>query len=233
MKNHRMMIIIIFGIIFITLSCKNTSSEKICSLTFDDGPNRTGYSTMNDMIDILEKHKVTASFFLIGSKITKTNETVIKRAYSLGCDIENHSWTHQDMPTQEYTAEQIQEEIEKTNEAIMKITGKQPDFFRAPFISVNDLMYETIKMPFICGSMCDDWNQEISAEECIKKMLCDSQDGIIFLLHVNDGNSKTTEVVDRIIPILKSQGYEFVTVPELFKIKGVNPMQRKLWTTVK
>ena len=235
MKNLRKKIIALFG--FILLICIEAGAEgttkKLCSLTFDDGPNRAGCSTMNDMLDVLEKHGVVASFFLIGSKIDITNETVIKRAYSLGCDIENHSWSHKNMPKLEYTENQIQEEIQKTNKAIKKITGKQPEFLRAPNNSVNDLMYETIKMPFICGRGCKDWSQEVTVEECLEKLLSLAQDGIIFLLHVSDGNSKTTETVDRIIPILKSLGYEFVTVPELFKRKGVNPMQRKLWTVVK
>ena len=64
---------------------------KYISLTFDDGPNLGDDSTMNDMLDILEKHGVTASFFLIGNKINENNIKVIKRAFEMGCDIENHS----------------------------------------------------------------------------------------------------------------------------------------------
>ena len=44
--------------------------SKYCSLTFDDGPNTPGDDTMNKMLDVLEKHGVVASFFLIANKIT-------------------------------------------------------------------------------------------------------------------------------------------------------------------
>ena len=67
-------------------------SKYLC-LSFDDGPNNIpGDTTMNDMLDILEKYKVPGSFFLIGNKITEENKKVIRRAVELGCDIQNHSW---------------------------------------------------------------------------------------------------------------------------------------------
>ena len=68
--------------------------KKYCSLTFDDGPNFAGDNTMNRMLDILEKHGVVASFFLIANKISDENTAVIERAVKMGCDIENHTWSH-------------------------------------------------------------------------------------------------------------------------------------------
>ena len=52
---------------------------KYISLTFDDGPNLGDDSTMNDMLDILEKHGVTASFFLIGNKINENKPENIQK----------------------------------------------------------------------------------------------------------------------------------------------------------
>ncbi len=71
--------------------------HKYCSLTFDDGPNFAGDNTMNKMLDVLEKHGVVASFFLIANKISAENTAVIERAVKMGCDIENHTWSHPDM----------------------------------------------------------------------------------------------------------------------------------------
>ncbi|MCR5764505.1 MAG: polysaccharide deacetylase family protein, partial [Treponema sp.] len=67
---------------------------KYLCLSFDDGPNLGDDTTMNNMLDLLEKNNVPASFFLIGNKITPENRKVIERAQKLGCDIQNHSWTH-------------------------------------------------------------------------------------------------------------------------------------------
>ena len=205
--------------------------NKFLALSFDDGPNLTG-SVMNDMLDVLEKHEVSGSFFLIGNKINAQNETVIKRAMSLGCDIENHSWSHPDAVKEKLSKEQIREEFQKTNDLIFSLTEKHPEFFRPPYISVNKLMYKNIPLPFICGHACDDWITDYSVDELLEKMLRGANDGVIFLLHVGETNAKTVKVVDRAIPILKSQGYEFLTVPELFGKKKIKPKRRKLWTYV-
>ena len=209
----------------------NMNSNKLCCLSFDDGPNLTG-SVMNDMLDILEKHGVTGSFFLIGNKINEANAPVIRRAMSLGCDIENHSWSHPDAVKEKLSKAQIKEEFVRTEDAIFNVTEQRTEFYRPPYISVNRLMYKVVPRPFICGHACEDWITEYSADELLEKMLSGAQDGVIFLLHCGETNVKTVEVVDRAIPILKSQGYNFVTVPELFKQKKVKPKRRKLWTVL-
>lgn len=206
--------------------------KKYLCLSFDDGPNLGNDNTMNDMLDVLEKYQVPASFFLIGNKITKENSKVIERAFKMGCDIENHSWTHSSMPN--LTFEQIKAEYQKTDDAIIKITGKRPEFFRPPYIAVDDKMYDAIKTPFICGHGCEDWEDKISAEERIHRLLEKTQDGLIYLLHVMEGNWKTVKVVDKIVPLLQKQDYEFVNLPDLFKAENVNPhTEKSLWTLVK
>lgn len=190
------------------------------SLTFDDGPNLGDDHTMNDMLDLLEKNDVVGSFFLIGNKINDENAKVIKRAFDMGCDIENHSWTHPAMP--ELTKEEMIEEYEKCDQAIIKITGKKPEFFRPPYIAVNDLMHQVIPTPFIQGHGCKDWEPDVSAEERIKMMEEGTKDGVLYLLHVMEGNINTLKALEYLIPKLKKDGYTFVTVPEMFRIKGIS-----------
>lgn len=193
---------------------------KYISLTFDDGPNLGDDHTMNDMLDLLEKNDVVGSFFLIGNKINDENAKVIKRAFDMGCDIENHSWTHPAMP--ELTKEEMIEEYEKCDQAIIKITGKKPEFFRPPYIAVNDLMHQVIPTPFIQGHGCKDWEPDVSAEERIKMLEEGTKDGVLYLLHVMEGNINTLKALEYLIPKLKKEGYTFVTVPEMFRIKGIS-----------
>ena len=80
---------------------------KYIALTFDDGPNAT---TTNDVIDKLEKYDIVASFFLIGNNINDESAKAVKRAYDLGCEINNHSRTHSNMT--ELSAEDIRAEFE-------------------------------------------------------------------------------------------------------------------------
>ena len=205
---------------------------KYLCLSFDDGPNFSGDNTMNNMLDLLEKNNVTASFFLIGNKISPENRKVIERAQKMGCDIQNHSWTHPAMAEMEDQA--IREEFQKCDDAIFEITGVRPQFFRPPYISVSDKMFDDIPLAFICGHGCRDWEPDFPAEERLKMMIEGTKDGTIFLLHVNEGNDKTYKTVEKFIPMMKEQGYTFVNLPDLFKLENVNPNgKRECWSFLK
>ncbi len=196
------------------------------SLTFDDGPNCT---TTTHVLELLEKHKVRASFFLIGKNITKDSSENIHREIADGCSVECHSWSHPAFP--KLTPEEMIEEIEKTNAAIEKYSGEKPMFFRPPYIALNQLMYDTIRMPFIEGRGVDDWNDSVSVETRVEGVIKNAHDGQIILLHDMEGNEKTVEALKKIIPVLKENGAEFYTVRDLFKVCGVNPNQaNKIWT---
>jgi len=199
-----------------------------CALSFDDGPNTT---TTYHMLDVLKKHGVKASFFIIGQNVTPESEKAMKACAEYGCDIENHSWTHPFM--NQMTADQIKDEISRTTKLIEDKIGVSPKFFRPPFIAVNDLMYETVGLPFICGMGCEDWVPEVSADERVKRMVDMAYDGVIYLLHDMEGNEASVEAVDKLIPLLKEKGFEFVTVPEIFEKCGVDPKTPKaLWRNI-
>jgi len=197
------------------------------SLTFDDGPNK---ETTPYVLEVLEKYKIKASFFLIGQNITEETKPIIQRELKDGHTIECHSWTHSAMPN--LTKEQIQNEIKITCDLIEECTGgKRPKFFRPPYIAVNNLMYDSIDLPFICGYGVEDWEPKVSAEERAKRVIESAKDGEIVLLHDLKGNDNTVEALKVIIPTLLDKGIEFYTVRDLFEKCGVNPNQKgKLWT---
>lgn len=190
--------------------------KPLVALTFDDGPNLI---TTPQVLDVLEENGVRGSFFLVGNNITESTEKVVKRAYDMGCEIDNHSRTHSDMT--KMSAEDIKAEIDFVREKVKNITGEDTKFFRPPYIAVNSEMYDAIDMPFICGVGCNDWDDNVSAEDRVKRTLEQVKDGTIVLLHDMQGNSKTVEALKTIIPTLKDEGYEFVTVSELFEAKGI------------
>lgn len=204
-------------------------SKYLC-LSFDDGPNiAPGDTTMNDMLDIMEKYNVPGSFFLWGNKITEENKKVILRAVKMGCDIQNHSWTHSFMA--EMTEEQIKDEYKKCDDVITEITGVRPTFFRPPYINVSQTMYDAISVPFICGRGCNDWEADKDAEYRYQHIMEAADNGTIFLLHVMEGNKATLEALDRAIPELKAQGYDFVNLPDLFEKCNINPdIPHSLWS---
>lgn len=208
------------------------STEKIIALTFDDGPNTI---TTPQVLDIIEKHGVPASFFVCGDNITPESAEVMKRAAKLGCEIHNHSRTHSDMTGM--SPEDIKAEIDFTSDKIEEVVEIRPRFFRPPYIAVNEKMHEVIDLTFICGLGAEDWLDEISAEERYNRIISQASDGLVILLHdsVIDSkcNVKTVSAVDMIIPELQRQGYKFVTVSQLFEMKNAVPKRGEMYTIVK
>ena len=210
------------------LMCFTTFSQnKLVALSFDDGPNTT---TTVQMLDVLKKHNVKASFFVIGKNINEESAKVMLRAHNEGHDIENHSKTHSAMPT--LSVDSIKSEIEFTSALVAKYVGERPQLFRPPYIALNKTMFDNIDLTFICGEGSNDWEDSVSADQRVEKILASAKDGLIYLLHDTEGNSKTVEAVDRIIPVLKERGYTFVTVRELMKQKNIKPQPGVIYTDV-
>lgn len=203
------------------------AQEKLVALSFDDGPNT---ETTVRMLDMLKRHGVKASFFVIGRNINEESAKIMQRAHSEGHDIENHSLTHCAIPT--LTADSMRAEIDQTSALIEKYIGEKPQFFRPPYIALSRTMFDTINLPFICGDGCNDWEDNVTVDTRVEKMLASARDGLIFLLHDFAGNEKTVEAVDRIIPILKERGFRFVTVRTLFKEKNVSPQKGTIYSDI-
>lgn len=191
-------------------------NKPIIALTFDDGPNST--TTMR-VLDKCEEYQVVASFFVVGNNINDKTAEVVKRAYDMGCEIDNHSKTHGYL--NKMTAEEIIDEVQFTSDKVKEITGESTKFFRPPYIATNSLMYESVDMPFICGIGSNDWDNKVTVEQRSEKILEQVKDGAIILLHDSEGNLKTVEALDTLIPELKEQGYQFATVSQLFEAKGI------------
>lgn len=201
--------------------------DKVIALTFDDGPNTT---TTKEVLEVLKKHGVVGTFFLIGDNINDESAKVVKYAYDLGCEINNHSKSHSYMDVM--TAEEVKAEYEYVDEKVYEITGEHTKFFRPPYIAVGDVMWENIDVPFISGIGCNDWEDKVTAERRTAVILKKAEDGSIILLHDAEGNSQTVEALDTMIPELKAQGFKFVTLSELFEEKGVQPVTQMIYSNV-
>ena len=98
--------------------------------------------------------------------------------------------------------------------------------------NLPDVQDINVLLEAIAGIGANDWEDRVTAEMRAKMILKQAKDGDIILLHDAEGNSMTVEALDTIIPELQKQGYKFVTVTELFKIKGIEPDMEKVYTNV-
>lgn len=192
--------------------------KKLIALTFDDGPN---LPTTSEVLDKLEHYGVPAVFFICADRIDDETVPVLKRACELGCEIGNHTRTHPFMD--KLTAEEMLEEINFTTEKITEVLGSPPKYFRPPYFAVNELVLNTVPLPIMGGYDADDWLDENDAEFRAREIIRQAADGAIVLLHDQKDNCQTVDALDIIIPELKSKGFEFVTITDLFNKKGVVP----------
>lgn len=212
--------LILLTAVAILAGCAGKSTSPIIALTFDDGPNTT---VTPQVLDLLERYGVKASFFLEGRFIDSTTIPVIRRAQSLGCDICNHAYSHPAMG--EFTdTDSILMQTAPTDSLIEAITGHRPAFFRPPYISASPLMHSVINHTFIAGQGCEDWLTEVTPQMRSSRVLESACDGQIILLHDGAWNPPTVEALKTIIPGLLKKGFELVTVSELFSRKGVIPV---------
>ncbi len=205
--------------------------DKICALTFDDGPN---VEKTPLVLDKLEKYGVVATFMLVGQNINDDTKPVIDRMVAMKCEIGNHSYGYASMNGM--TPAQIKDSIKKTTVLIKKYTGEKPKFFRPPNLAVSAAMYKNVGLPFCEGVLGFDWaGCNTDAKQRASNVISGMQDGAIILLHdVQPSPHPTPEALDILIPELKMQGYEFVTLSELFARKGVKPDPKapRMWKYV-
>lgn len=194
-------------------------ADKLIAITFDDGPNE---SVMVMVLDLLEQHDVTATFFVVGNRINESNSKILKRAYDMGCEIGNHGYSHIRMGT--LPRDQMHTEIDKTQEAVRAVTGEAPKLFRPPYLNTSRVLgYEISNMPFITGINGRDGTNDTNWQQRYDAVMDNVYDGCIVLMHCYSSATETVKALEKIIPELKMQGYEFVTVSQLFARVGYTP----------
>ncbi|MBK3588896.1 polysaccharide deacetylase family protein [Streptomyces microflavus] len=183
---------------------------KCIALTFDAGPGKD----TPELLDILKEKKVHATFFLLGKNHVVKHPDTVRRIQDEGHEVANHTWTHEILTDRE--PDEIRAELEKTQVAIEKITGKKPRLMRPPQGRTDDTVSEISKelglSQVLWSATAKDYSTNDSA--LITKRILDQagKDGIILLHDIYKG---TVPAVPGIIDALRKDGYTFVTVPEL------------------
>lgn len=198
----------------------NTGDDKVVALTFDDGP----WGTTSELLDLLKKYDVKATFFTIGNQIADQPKTMEKMA-AAGHQIATHSWDHAgsgggngvDMTRQ--TPEKQIEEVQKGQQAITDATGKEASkAFRSPGGNYQgDIIWNL--QPYVTSEIgwnidTEDWRKP--GAETIAENIMAAKPGDIILMHDGGGDrTQTIEALKVALPYLKEKGFKFVTIDEL------------------
>lgn len=194
---------------------KGQTDKKRIALTFDDGPSRRN---TEEILSILKEFDIQATFFVIGENAAKDPDR-IKMIYEAGHEIGNHTYTHAYIS--KISKEALEEEIAKTEEILIEITGEKPKVFRPPGGYYNDASLEVLEKKGYQNVLWSldtrDWSMPKS-ETIAAKVEETATGGDIILFHdLEDKRLPTPAALRRILPYLKENGYEFVTVSELLE----------------
>ncbi len=191
---------------------------KYIALTFDDGPTGNEGGRTERLLDGLKERNAHATFFLCGYRVKDFN-SMMKRYLAEGHEVGNHTMDHR---LAHEVSDGDYEQVSSNNDLIQSYTGQKPTVFRPCGGEYNDSVQASMQklgMPIILWDVDTlDWKYRDAAS--VKQHILDgAQDGAIVLEH--DLYETTVEGVLAAIDELQQQGYAFVTVSELAKIKGV------------
>lgn len=200
---------------------RDFEGKKLVALTFDDGPSP---ATTPRLLDILKEEKVPATFFELGSLVRK-NAWITKRALMEGHEIASHTMWHQNFAR--LSLADAQADVAEANAAFVEAIGYVPELVRPPYGSTNGQTAEAMNAVMITWSVDTmDWKYRNTAS-ILSYLESQISDGGIVLMH--DIHATSVDAVPAVINRLRELGYEFVTVSELIKMRGVKVNKNTLY----
>jgi cellulose synthase/poly-beta-1,6-N-acetylglucosamine synthase-like glycosyltransferase/peptidoglycan/xylan/chitin deacetylase (PgdA/CDA1 family) len=187
----------------------------VIALTFDDGPS----SYTGQILAILERHHVPATFFVIGSQVAAHPDT-LRRIVRDGGEIGVHTFTHPDLGRTSGVRERL--ELQQTQQAIAAVTGYTTNLLRLPYsstpsaITADEMTAIRRAGPYLV-TFADldtkDWQPDTTTESIVRAAVPAGGNGAIVMMHDGGGDrSKTVAALDELITRLQANGYRFETV---------------------
>lgn len=196
------------------------AGTKQIALTYDDGPNDP--HTLR-LLDVLAKHEVKATFFLIGRYVQQRPE-IAREVARAGHIVGNHTFTHPLLIFKSTT--DVHQELTRCRWALQDAIGEHSNLFRPPFGGRRPATLRIVRelnlQPIMWNVTGYDWNAPpaVAIERKVSRRM---RGGDVILLH--DGGHKhmgadrtqTVLATDHLISRYRSEGFEFVTIPQMMK----------------
>ena len=203
-----------YGAVYIDKSAAECGEKKLY-LTFD-----AGYENGNieKILDVMREENVTGAFFILSNIIVK-NPDIVKRMADEGHLVCNHTMHHRDM-SKITDQDDFAGELRALEELYREmIGGEMPKYYRPPegrfseanLAAAQALGYKTVFWSFAYA----DWDnaKQPGAEYAIKKILDNTHNGAIILLHPTSATNAA--ILSDLIKEWRAMGYRFGTLDEL------------------
>jgi len=197
---------------------------KQIALTYDDGPNDP--HTLR-LLEILDRHEVKATFFLIGHYVRQRPD-IAREVAKAGHVIGNHTFTHPLLIFK--SAAEIRRELSSCRAAIQDAIGEHSNLFRPPFGGRRPATLHTARElglePIMWSVTGYDWNAPpaVAIERKVSRQI---RGGDVILLHdgghkkMGADRSQTVQATEHLVNRYKQEGYSFVTIPEMMQTRSL------------
>lgn len=197
--------------------CRGEGGGSVVALTFDDGPDLV---RTPEVLEVLARHGVKATFFLIGSK-AEGHPDLVRRIVAEGHIIGNHTYNHRgSFPLCGGTT--VCEELARTRQTLERITGLRTRLFRPPFGVTNPIIGRAVRG---AGYSSIGWSvrsldtiARTPRKEVLDRILHRIHPGAIVLLH--DRCEESAALLDALLTELKGRGYTTQTIEELLDLQA-------------
>jgi peptidoglycan/xylan/chitin deacetylase (PgdA/CDA1 family) len=188
------------------------------ALTYDDGPNDP--HTLR-LLEVLDKHQVQATFFLIG-RYVRQRPDVAREIARAGHVIGNHTFTHPNLifkPTAE-----TRKELEDCRNALHDAVGACSNLFRPPFGARRPATLRVARALGLAPVMWNvtGWDWSVPPAEVIERRVAKQvRGGDVILLHdgghlqMGADRSQTVIATGRLIRRYRNEGYSFLSLPQM------------------
>lgn len=182
--------------------------ERVVALTFGDGP---GPTYTSQVLDVLARHKVKATFFMLGQNASRYPDTV-RRVVREGHHIGNHSWSHPSLTSLSDAG--VRGEVGGTDSKLRSL-GAHPRCVRPPY-GANSSRVQSIISEYGSATMLwtidpSDWERP-APSTIAARVMSHLHPGAVILLHDGGGSrGNTVAALDQLIPQIKAAGYQIRT----------------------
>lgn len=192
-------------------------ADQVISLTFDDGPDEC-YTPQ--VLDILDKFRVPAAFFLVGDRAEK-NPELVSRILKAGHTIGLHTQEHHHAYLMGFRSSVLS--LKQGKETIERITGQALHWFRPPWGALNifqSFWAKRLKLKIVLWSAnAQDWDIKTGVNGIVNRLQQRVRRNSIIVIHDAGGDpgapANMIRALPQIIDYLQKQGFRFVTLNEI------------------
>ncbi len=200
---------------FLKAHCDGEKRKNQIAITFDDGP----HENTSMILDVLKRNNATATFFCIGKNIEGREDT-IRRIAEEGHIVSNHSYSHHNF-FDFFAIKKLKQDVVKTDDLILKITGKRNKLFRPPFgVTTPNIAQMVKEMDYsVIGWNLRSYDTSIKDHErLLKRILTRIENGSVILLH--DTTPGIEIVLQKVLDHAREKNLKVVSIEELFQINA-------------